>query len=99
MVAYLDFTIAYCNLFDSFLVKANVDTHNVPEQLWHPILSKCKERYNFFIVQDSFVKQFRHMLVGAKPTRITQEAKQFLNEKGICIQDENHTYIQLYGCQ
>jgi hypothetical protein len=37
------------------------------------------------------------MLVGTEPRRITQEVEQFLREKGVCIQDEKHTYICLYG--
>jgi hypothetical protein len=39
------------------------------------------------------------MLVGVDPKSITQEAEDFLKGKGICIQEENHTYIRLYGCQ
>jgi hypothetical protein len=85
MAAYLVFVIAYCNVFDSLFIKANVDIHNEPVQFLHPVLSKCKERY------DSFVKQFRYMLVGKEPKRITWEAEQFPSGKGVCIQDENHT--------
>jgi hypothetical protein len=39
------------------------------------------------------------MLVGAEPKRITWEAKEFINRKGVFIQEENHTYIWLYGFQ
>jgi hypothetical protein len=37
------------------------------------------------------------MLVGADPKTITQEVEEFLNIKDIFIQEENHTYIWLYG--
>jgi hypothetical protein len=99
MATYLVFAIVYCNVFDSLPIKVSVNIHNEPVQFWHPVLCKHKARFNFYIVQDNFVRQFRHMLVGAEPKRITQEAEEFLNGKGICIQEENHTYIWLYGCQ
>jgi hypothetical protein len=38
-------------------------------------------------------------LTGVKPIRITQEAKYFLKGNGICMQEENHTYNRLYGCE
>jgi hypothetical protein len=81
MAAYLVFVIAYCNVFDSLPIKANVDIHNEPVQFLHPVLSKRKERYGFCIVQDNFVKQFRYILVGKEPKRITREAEQFLSGK------------------
>jgi len=71
MDAYLVFAVVYCNVFDILLVKANVDIQNEPVQLWDLVLSKRKEIYNFCIVQDSFVKQFKHMLVGIELRRIT----------------------------
>jgi hypothetical protein len=99
MAAYLVFTIVFCNFFDSLPVKETVNIHNEPVQFWHPVLCKHKAPFNFCIVQDKFVREFRHILVGAEPKRITQEAEYFLKGKGICIQEKNHTYICLYGCQ
>ena len=93
MAVDMVFIIVYCIVFDSLHDKYNVNTQNKPVQLWHPMLSKNKTWFNFYIVQDDFVRQFRHMLVGEEPKRITQEAEEFLNGKGIFIQDENHTYI------
>jgi hypothetical protein len=37
------------------------------------------------------------MLTGAAPTRITQEAEDFLKGKGVCVHQQDHTYIRLYG--
>jgi hypothetical protein len=74
-----------------------VNIHNEPVQFWYPVLYKHKASFNFCIVQDKFVREFKHILVGAEPKRITQEAEDFLKEKGICIQEQSHTYIRLYG--
>jgi hypothetical protein len=99
MATYLVFAIVYCNVFDGLPIKASVNTHNEPVQFWHLVLCRHKAPFNFYIVQDRFVREFRHMLVGAEPKRITQKVEEFLKGKGICIQEENHTYIWLYGCQ
>jgi hypothetical protein len=63
------------------------------------VLWRHKAPFHFYIIQDRFLKEFRHVLTRVEPKRITQEAEEFLKGKGICIQEENHTYIQLYGCQ
>jgi hypothetical protein len=39
------------------------------------------------------------MLVEAYSKRINQKVEEFLKGKGIFIQEENYTYIQLYGCE
>jgi hypothetical protein len=37
------------------------------------------------------------MFTGEAPTRITQEAEDFLKGKGVCVHQEDHAYIRLYG--
>jgi hypothetical protein len=71
MVTYLVFTIVFCNFFDSLPVKESVNIDNEPVQFWYPMLYKHKALFIFFIFQDKFVREFRHILVGADPKRIT----------------------------
>jgi hypothetical protein len=54
-----------------------------------------KHHFIFTLFKIDFSREFRHVLTRAEPKRITQEAEEFLKGKGICIQEENHTYI---GC-
>jgi len=74
-----------------------LDVENEQVQFWYPILGKHKAPFHVFLIQDKFLKEFRYMLTRATPTRITQEAEDFLKGKGVCVHKEYHTYIGLYG--
>jgi hypothetical protein len=37
------------------------------------------------------------IFIGEAPSRITQEVEYFLKGKGVCVHQEDHTYIRLYG--
>jgi hypothetical protein len=45
------------------------------------VLCKHKTPFNFYIVQGKFVIDFRQMLVGAEPKRITQKVEDVLKER------------------
>jgi hypothetical protein len=91
--------IAYCNVFEGLPLRGNLDVDNEPVQFWYSSLWKHKAPFHFFLIQDKFLKEFRYILTGVEPRRITQEDEDFLKGKGICVQEENHTYIKLYGCE
>jgi hypothetical protein len=99
MTTYLVFAIVYYNAFEGLPLKGNVDTDKKPIQFWYPVLWRHKTPFHFYIIQEIFLREFKHVLNGLEPKRITWEVEEFLKGKGICIKEKNHTYIWLYGCQ
>jgi hypothetical protein len=97
MTSYLVLVVAYCNVFEGLPSRGNVDVENDPAQLWYHVLWKHKAPFHFVLVQDKFVKEFQYILTGTLPTRVSQEALDFLKGKGICVYKEKSTYIRLYG--
>ena len=73
MITYLVFKIVYCTVFWGIPLKGNGDIDNVQVQFWYLMLWRHKELFNFCIIQDIFLKEFRHVLIRAKPKKITQE--------------------------
>jgi len=78
-------------------MRGNLDVESEPIQLWYPFLWKNKEAFHFFLIQDTFLKEFRYMLIGAPPARITQYVEDFLKGKGFHVYEEDHSHIRSYG--
>jgi hypothetical protein len=81
MTAYLVLVVSYCNVFEGFPLRGNLDVESEPVQFWYPVLWKHKAPFQFFLIQDKFLKEFRYMLTRATPTRITQEERGFSQGK------------------
>jgi hypothetical protein len=64
MTMYLVLAVTYCNVFEGFPLRENLDVDNEPVQFWYPILWKHKAPFHFFLIQDKFLKEFRYMLTG-----------------------------------
>ena len=73
--------------------RGNMDFNKNLSQLWYPMLWKQKKPFHFFQIQDSFVKECKSMLVGTKPVRLIEVGIWFLVGKGVCIFEEEFTYI------
>jgi hypothetical protein len=87
MSTYMFLAIAYCNVFEGFLLRDNLDVKSEHVQLWYPILWKHNAPFIFFLIQDKFLKEFRYMLIEEVPVRITQEAKDFLKGIFVCMKE------------
>jgi hypothetical protein len=97
MTSYLLFYLGYCNVFEGLPPKGNVDIDNDLDKFWYPVLWRYKVPFHLCQVQDKFVKEIRHILIGTQPIRLTKAALNFLKGKGIYIYEEESTYIKLYG--
>jgi len=67
MTAYIVLVVAYCNVFEALPSRGNVEVEKHPIQFWYPVLWEHKEPFQFYLVQDEFVKKFRHILIGIPP--------------------------------
>jgi hypothetical protein len=85
MTSYLVFAIVHCNVFERLPPGGNVDVDNDHVQFWYPMLWRHKAPYNFYQVQDKFVREFRHIMVGTQLLIITHEALNFLKGRNLCI--------------
>jgi hypothetical protein len=85
MTAYLVLTMTYCNVFEGLPLRGNVGVMlmlkmNLFNYFYH-VLWKHKARFQLCLIQDRFVKKFRHTLIGTPPSKITQEDEDFLKGK------------------
>jgi hypothetical protein len=97
MTSYLVLTLAYYNTFKGMPPRGNVNFEEDPTQFWYPTLWKHKAPFYFYQIQDSFIKECRSMLTGTEPTRVTEATLDFLKGKGVCVFEEQFTYIRIFG--
>jgi hypothetical protein len=97
MTSYLVFSLVYCNTFEGMPPRGNVNFNEDPTQFWYPMLWRHKAPFHFYEIQDSFVREFRCMLTGMEPDKLTEAVVNFLVGKGVYIFEEKFTYIRLFG--
>lgn len=65
--------------------RSNVNFSQDPIKFWYHMLWRHKESFHFYEIKDSFVKEFRCMLIGMEADRLTEVVVKFLFRKGVYI--------------
>lgn len=97
MTSYLVYTIIYICIFEELLVRRDIDTLEEPMQFWYRMLWKHKAPFYIYHIQDSFLGCCREILTRTVLDRFTQEARDFLEGKGILYLKEEHSFIRLFS--
>ena len=78
-------------------MKKDIDISQDPIQFWYPMLWKKKIPFRIYHIHDAFFGRCRSILIITIPGIITQEAKYFLEGKGLLYLDEENSYIRLFS--
>jgi len=60
---YLIFSIAYGHVFEDLLREKHVDFRLEPVYAWYLVLYKHKVQYNFYLVHNNFILEFKKLIL------------------------------------
>lgn len=93
MLSYLVYAIVYNYVFEELPPKKDVDIVEESIQLWYPMLWKHKASFHVYQIHDSFLGRCRALLTRATLEKNTQNAKAFLERKGLFYFEKEYSYI------
>jgi hypothetical protein len=64
--------------------------------MWYQALSRKKAPHYFYEVYNEFIFVFKKLVFGGNTSRLSQEALNFLNKKGIVEEMEKYNIISNY---
>jgi hypothetical protein len=99
MNSYLVFSIAYYHIFEDFSRERSVDFKVEPISVWYPTLWRHKYQYNFYVVRNNFISDFKKLIFGPTTSRLSLEVASFLAEKQIFETTEDFSLLRLFGFQ
>jgi hypothetical protein len=56
-----------------------------------------KSPFLFYQIHDSFIRECKSILTRIDPARVTNASMESLKGKGVCIFEEQFTYIMIFG--
>jgi hypothetical protein len=99
MTSYLIFFIAYGHVFEDLLSERNIDFKMEPFYAWYLAMCRHKSQYNFYLVHNNFISEFKNLIFGPCTSRLSLKSTTFLSGKGVFESSEEFTIIRLLGCE
>lgn len=97
MMTYLIIALVLCCTLRNIPHKNNSNLDRERIQFWYTILWKHKCPFHLCQLQESFVKELDHMMIGRDPSIISTMTYAFLLAKGIHEEREETTLVQISG--
>ena len=85
MTTCLVYVVVYNFILKELTVKRDIDISQEPKQFWYLMLWKLKAPFHIYQIHDLFMERCRAIFTREVSDRVTQEAKDFLEEKVYCF--------------